>query len=146
MTVGSQMSSIMGLNGPEQPELFALELKKLLYFTLFTLASTNINHSAPNLVTIYMTIKSWISSIMGLIESELQVICPIRNAIFDSVYFLASTIFNQSTLNLAKIYITIKSWTNLIMGLIGLEPLELFALKLEKIAIFDCLHSSIYNY
>ena len=31
------------------------------------LASTNINQSAPNLVKIYMTLRSWMSSIMGLI-------------------------------------------------------------------------------
>ena len=33
----SQVTSIMGLIGPERPELFALELKKMLYLTLFTL-------------------------------------------------------------------------------------------------------------
>ena len=55
MTVRSQMSLILDLIGPEQPELFALELKKI--------------------------------------------------AIFDFVYSQASTIFNQSALNLAKIYI-----------------------------------------
>ena len=64
------MRSIIGLIGLEIPDLFTLELKKLLYFTLFTLASTNINHSAPNLVKIYMTKKSWISSILGLIRLE----------------------------------------------------------------------------
>ena len=37
ITIRSRMSSIMGLIGPEYPELFALELEKLQYFTLFTL-------------------------------------------------------------------------------------------------------------
>ena len=37
------MSSNMGLIGLEQVELFAFELEKLLYLTMFTLASTNIN-------------------------------------------------------------------------------------------------------
>ena len=37
MTIRSQMSSIMDLIGPENLELFALYLKKMLYFTLFTL-------------------------------------------------------------------------------------------------------------
>ena len=41
---------------------------------------------------------------------------------------------------------SLKSWMSLIMGLIGLERLELFALELGKNAIFDCLHSSMYNY
>ena len=31
------MKLIMGLIRPKQPELFALDLRKLLYFTLFTL-------------------------------------------------------------------------------------------------------------
>ena len=44
-------------------------------------------------------------------------------------FTLASTIFNQSALNLAKIYITMKSWMSLIMGLTGPEELELFALE-----------------
>ena len=37
MTIRSQISLIMDLIGPEHLELFALNLKKLLYFTLFTL-------------------------------------------------------------------------------------------------------------
>ena len=51
------MNSIMGQIGPEQLELFALELGKIatLYFVYY-LASTNINQSAPNLVTMNMTI------------------------------------------------------------------------------------------
>ena len=53
MTIRSLVSSILNLIRPEQPEVFALELKKI--------------------------------------------------AIFDFVYFLASTIFNQSA-NLANIY------------------------------------------
>ena len=31
------------------------------------LATTNINQSAPNLVKIYMTLRSWMSSIMAII-------------------------------------------------------------------------------
>ena len=33
-------------------------------------ASTNINQSAPNLVKIYMTLRFWMSSIMGLIRDK----------------------------------------------------------------------------
>ena len=69
-----------------------------------------------------MTIRSWMSLIMGLIGPEqLQLFAlKLKNiALFDFVYSLASTIFNQSALNLAKMYITIKSWMSLIMGLIG---------------------------
>ena len=44
----------MGPNGPEQLELFALELGKIAAFDFnYSLASTNINQSAPNLVTMY---------------------------------------------------------------------------------------------
>ena len=43
------MSSILGQIEPEHPELFALEFGKIAesYF-VYTLASTNINQSAPN--------------------------------------------------------------------------------------------------
>ena len=46
------MSLIMGPIEPEQLELFALELGKIAAFNfVYSLASTNINQSAPNLVT-----------------------------------------------------------------------------------------------
>ena len=61
------MSLIMRQIEPEHTELFALELKKMLNLTLFTLASTNINQSALNLVKMYVTIRSQMSSIMDLI-------------------------------------------------------------------------------
>ena len=97
------MSSIMGLNRPERPELFALELQNLLYFTVYTLTSTNINQSAPNLVKIYMTIRSLMSSIMGLVgpqQPELFALEFEEVAIFHFVYTLASTNINQSAPNL----------------------------------------------
>ena len=54
---------------PEHPELFAFEFGKIAEYDLdYTLASTNIDQSAPNLVTIYMTMRSWMSSIMGQIR------------------------------------------------------------------------------
>ena len=34
------------------------------------LASTNVNQSAPNSVKIYTTVRSWMSSIMGLIRQK----------------------------------------------------------------------------
>ena len=52
------MNSIRGLIGPEQLELFALELGKIATFDfVYSLASTNINQSAPNLVTMNMSIS-----------------------------------------------------------------------------------------
>ena len=53
------MSLIMGQIEPEHLELFAFEFGKIAeYDLLYTLASTNINQSAPNLVRMYMTIRS----------------------------------------------------------------------------------------
>ena len=42
------------------------------HFLVYTLASTNINQSAPNLVKMYMTIRSRTSSIMEVIGSQLS--------------------------------------------------------------------------
>ena len=51
------MNSIMGPIGPEQLELFALELGKIATFDfVYSLASTNINQSTQNLVTMNMSI------------------------------------------------------------------------------------------
>ena len=65
------MSSIIGPIGEEQLELFSLELGKIATFDfVYSLASTNINQSAPNLVTMYMSIRSQISLIMGQVISD----------------------------------------------------------------------------
>ena len=83
-----------------------------------------------------MTIRSPMSSILYLIGPELPELFALeKNATFDFVYSLASTIFYQSALNLAKVYITRRS-----VGLIGLERLEFFALELEKL-----LHLTLYT-
>ena len=51
MPIRSRMTSIMGQIEPEHPELFALEFVKIAeYDFVYTLSSTNINQSAPNLV------------------------------------------------------------------------------------------------
>ena len=42
------------------------------HFLVYTLASTNINQLAPNLVQMYMTIRSRMNSIMDLIGPELS--------------------------------------------------------------------------
>ena len=62
----------MGPIGPEKLELYSLELLKIAAFDfVFSLTSTNINQSAPNLVTINMSIRSQMSLIMGQVI-ELQ--------------------------------------------------------------------------
>ena len=72
------MSLNMGQMELENLELFALEFGKIAESDFVTtLPSTNINQSAPNLVKVFVIIRSGISFIMDLIESELsQVICP----------------------------------------------------------------------
>ena len=60
------MSLIMGPTGLEQVELFALELGKIAAFDfVYSLVSTNINQSGPNLVTMYMSIISQMSLTIG---------------------------------------------------------------------------------
>ena len=72
MPIRSQMSSIMGQIELEHPELFALEFGKISeYDFVYTLASTNINQSTPNLVKMYVIIGSQMSLIMDLIGFEL---------------------------------------------------------------------------
>ena len=62
------MSSFMGQIEAEHPELFALEFWKIAeYDFVYTLSSTNINQSAPNLVKMYVTIRSLMTLIMDLI-------------------------------------------------------------------------------
>ena len=66
------MSSIIGQIESENWELFALEFGKIAESDfVYTPASTNIDQSASNLVKMYMTIRSRISSIMDLIRPEL---------------------------------------------------------------------------
>ena len=73
MPIKSQMSLIMGQIESEHPELFALEFGKIAESEFeYTLASTNINQSAPNLVKMYVTIRSCMSSITDLIKPELS--------------------------------------------------------------------------
>ena len=56
----------------EHPDIFALEIGKIAESDfVYAPASTNIDQSAPNLVKMYMTIRSQMSSIMDLIGPEL---------------------------------------------------------------------------
>ena len=68
MPMRAWMSLIMGQIEAEHPELFALELGKIAESDfVYTLASTNVDQSAPNLVKMYMAIRSQMSLIMDLI-------------------------------------------------------------------------------
>ena len=73
MPIKSRMSLIMAQTKPEHPELFPFEFGKIAETDfVYNLASTNINQSAPNLVKMYVTIRSWMISIMDLIKPELS--------------------------------------------------------------------------
>ena len=70
---------IMGSIGPEQLELFSLELGKIAAFDIvYSLAPTNINQSAPNLVTMYMSIRFQMSLIMGQVQRDQSVYLPLK--------------------------------------------------------------------
>ena len=73
------MCLIMGQIKPEHPELLALEFGKIAVSDfVYTLSSTNINQSAPNLVKIYVTVRSQVGSIMHLIRPELSVLSALE--------------------------------------------------------------------
>ena len=79
MPIRFWMSSIMGQIEPEHPELVALEFGKIAeYDFVYTLSSTNIDQSAPNLVKIYVIIRSRISLIMDLIGPELSELSALK--------------------------------------------------------------------
>ena len=79
MPMRARMSLIMGQIEAEHAELFALEFGKIAESDfVYTLASTNIDQSAPNLVKMYMTIRSHMSSIMDLIGPELSELCSLE--------------------------------------------------------------------
>ena len=59
VTVRSRMSSFMNLIGPELSELLALVFTKIAESVfVYSLASTNLDQLVPNMVTIYMTMRS----------------------------------------------------------------------------------------
>ena len=80
---------------PENPELFALEFGKIAETDfVYTLASPNINQPAPNLVKMYVTIRSQMILIMDLIGADLPELFALEFAKIaesDFVYTLAST-------------------------------------------------------
>ena len=72
MPIRSQTTLIMGQIEAGHPQLFALEFGKIAESDfVYTLASTNINQSAPNLVKMYAIIRSRMRLIMDLIRPEL---------------------------------------------------------------------------
>ena len=79
MPIKSWMILIMGQIEWERPELFALEFGKIAECDfVYTLASTNIDQSTPNLVKMYVTTRSRMSSVMDLIGQELLSYLPLN--------------------------------------------------------------------
>ena len=73
MPIRSRMSSIMGQIETEHPELYSLEFGKIAETDfVYSPASTNINQSAPNLVNMFVIIRSQMCSIMDLIGADLS--------------------------------------------------------------------------
>ena len=172
MPITSRMSSIVGQIEPKHPELFALEFGKIAeYDFVYTVPSTNINQSAPNLVKMYviirsrmsyvdidqsvanlatmcMPIRSRMSSIMGQIELEHPELFALEfGKITESVfvYTLASTNINQSAPRLVKMYVTIRSRMSSIIDLMGPVLSELFVLEFAKIAESDFVYFLAYT-
>ena len=69
----------MGPIGLEQLKLFALEVENIAAFDfVYSLASSNINQSAPNLVTIYMSIRPQMRLIMGQVMPDQSVLSALE--------------------------------------------------------------------
>ena len=90
MPIRFQTRSIMGQMESEHLELFALEFGKIAKFDfVYTLASTNINRSALNLVFLYVTKGSRVSSIMDPIGPELLELTALESRNLPYLTFLA---------------------------------------------------------
>ena len=130
------MSSIMDQIEPEHPELFALEFGKIAeYDFVYTLASTNINQSASNLVQMYMSIRARMSSIMELIGPELFELSALKYENLPYLTYLHSSICKYwpiSTKLGHNIYMPVSSRMSSIMGQIEPNILSYLPLNLEK--------------
>ena len=86
MPIKSRMSSILEQIKSKHLELFALEFGKIaLSDFVYTLASTNIDQSTPNLVKMYVTIRLRMSLILDLIGPELYELSALE---FENLPFL----------------------------------------------------------
>ena len=108
------MSSNMEQIEPESPELFVLEFRKIAESDfVYYLASTNINQSAPNLVKMYVTIRSRMRWIMDYSDQNCYFPLNLQKLLnLDFVYTIASFNVDQLVPNMVTVYITM----SLIMG------------------------------
>ena len=107
------MSLIIGKINSEHPQLFAVEFGKIAESDfVYTPASTNIDQLVPNLVKMYMTIRSRKSSIMGLIGPELSELFALefaKDAESNFVYIQATANVDQLVPNMVLMYVTVRS-------------------------------------
>ena len=79
MPIKSRMNLIMGQIESEHPEFFALEFGKIWESDfIFTLASTNIEQSSPNVVKMYVSIRSRMTLIMDPIGASRASYLPLN--------------------------------------------------------------------
>ena len=90
-----------------------------------------------------MPIRSLMSSIIEQIKAENPELFALEfgNLLNMTVYTLTSPNINQSAPNLVKMYVTVRYQMSLIMGLIGANLSELFALEFAKIAASDFVYT-----
>ena len=141
MPIRSQTSSIIEQIEPECLELFVLEFRKITESDfVYTLASTNIDQSAPNLVKMYVTIRSRMRLYRDLMRPALSELFPLefaKNAESDIVYTIASTNVDQLVPNMVTVcmmmsFIMVKSDSN-IWSYLPLNKEKLFNLTLTSI-------------
>ena len=89
-----------------------------------------------------MSIRSWMSLIMGQIEPQHPELFALefgKIAEYDFVYPLSSANIDQSAPNLVKMYVIIRPRMRSIMDLIGPKLFELSALELENLPYLTLL-------
>ena len=84
------MCSIMDLIGPERSDLVALEFANIAESDfVYTLAFTNVEQLVPNMVTIYMAMTSWMSSIISQSDSNNWSYLPLnKETLFNFTLFI----------------------------------------------------------
>ena len=83
MPIKFWMSSILGQIEFEHPKLFALEFGKIADSDfVYTLASTNIDQSTPNLIKMYMTIRLRMSLIRIRSDQNFMSYLPLNSKIY----------------------------------------------------------------